>query len=72
MILTIFRRCLNRIGASIPALRLAMAPPVPTRKESVRSPLPRCGARSYFIARQAIRMIGTTYPPPPPREGGRP
>ena len=69
MLITIFRHCLNRIGASIPLLRLAMDPAcTPAKRGRPISPF-RCGARSHFIARQAVRRsVQCTPPPPPPRK----
>ena len=68
MLTAIFRRCLNPTG---PACASA------TGGRNTYSL--RCGARSYSIARQAVRTISTMYPspplppppPPPPPERGR-
>ena len=67
MLITIFRRCLNWIGASIPTLCLAMDPTcTPAKRGRPLSPL-RCGARPHFIARQAVRRSVQCTPPPPSR-----
>ena len=58
MLTAIFRRCLNLMGAYIPTLRLAMDTACPPAKKG-RPVFPaRCDEASYFIAKQAVRMIG--------------
>ncbi len=55
MIPAIFRRCSNLFrGHRSPA------------KTGVHGAHSRLGVRSYFIAKQSVRMISTVYPPPPP------
>ena len=53
MIPAIFSRCLNLIWRY-----------VPTAKTGVHIADSRLGVRSYFIAKQSVRMISTVYPPP--------
>ena len=65
MIIAIFRRCLNLMGAYIPTLRLAMDLVCTHAKKGRLAFLSRCGEAFYFIAKQTVRMIGTMYPPPP-------
>ena len=64
MITAIFRRCLNLMGACIPTFRLAMDTACTHAKEGRLVSLFRCGEAFYLIAKQAVRMIGTMYPPP--------
>ena len=53
MLYAIFRRCLN------------LPVPLCTYAQGGRNtPSPHRGARFYDIVRQAIRTIGTMYPPP--------
>ena len=66
MIIAIFRRCLNLMGAYIPTLRLAMDPACTHAKKGRPAFLSRFGEASYLIVKQAVRMIGTMSPPPPP------
>ena len=56
MLTAIFRRCLNLTG-----------PPFAHEKNGRQVPLPRNLKASYFIAKEAVRAIGTMYPPPPER-----
>ena len=57
MLAAIFRRCLNPIGTAY----------THAKEGRLVSPF-RCGEASYSIAKQAVRMIGTMYPPPPREE----
>ena len=66
MVTAIFRRCLNLIWSYIPTRRLAMGTACTQAKEGRQVFPSRCGERSYSIAKQSVRMIGTMYPPPPP------
>ncbi len=59
MLTAIFRRCLNLIDT-----------PCTYATGGRNTPSPHRGARSYPIAKECVRTIGTMYPPPPPpREG---
>ncbi len=68
MLTAIFRRCLNLIWSYVPTRRLAMGTACTQAKEGRQVSPPHCRERSYSIAKQSVRMIGTMYPPPPPRE----
>ena len=57
MLTAIFRRWLNPIGTAY----------THAKEGRLVSPF-RCGEASYSIAKQAVRMIGTMYPPPPREE----
>ena len=56
MLYAIFRRWFN-----LPVILCTHA------KGGRNTPSPYRGARADFIARQAVRTIGTMYPPPPER-----
>ena len=62
----IFRRCFNRIGAYT-SLRLAMGTACTRAKGGANISYPHCGEASYFIAKEAVTLTGTMYPPPPER-----
>ena len=58
MLYAIFRRCLN-----LPVTLCTHA------KGGRNTPSPYRGARADSIVRQAVRTIGTMYPPPPLERG---
>ena len=57
MLTAIFRRCLNPIGTACTHAKEGRLVSLSRRREA-----------SYSIAKQAVREIGTMYPPPPSRE----